>query len=186
MNAKQILVMGLSIGAFSMAPAVIAAEGTYAEKEMKSGSQQESSETSTFQQKEAVESTRPQTRENTQTKAQEARTLKASEVIGYSVKNAEGQELGAIEDLVLDPEHGRIGYAVLSFGGFLGMGDKLFAIPWEAMKPIPAQETFRLDIAKEKLEKAPGFNKDNWPDMANREWGLVVHKYYNLDPYWQE
>lgn len=185
MNAKQIFMIGLTIGAFSMAPAVFAAEGTHAEKEMKSGFQQESSEPSSSQQKEAVESTQQQTEKHTQTKTQEARSLKASEVIGYAVKNAAGQELGAIEDLVIDPEHGRIAYAVLSFGGFLGMGDKFFAIPWEAMKPMPAQETFRLDVTKEKLEKAPGFSKDDWPNMADREWGLVVYKYYGLDPYWQ-
>ena len=184
MDVKKIFMTGLTIGAFSMAPAVFAAEGTHAEKEMKSSSQQEASETLSPKQKEAVESTQ-QTKEHTQTKVQEARALKASEVIGYTVKNAEDQELGTIEELVIDPEHGRIAYAVLSFGGFLGMGDKFFAIPWEAMKPMPAQEAFRLDVAKEKLEKAPGFNKDDWPDMADREWGLVVYKYYDLDPYWQ-
>jgi sporulation protein YlmC with PRC-barrel domain len=185
MNTKRIFLTGLTIGAFAMAPAAFAAEGTHAEKEMQSGSQQEAAESSSAQQKGTAETSQQQTEDSTQAKAQESSVLKASEVIGYTVKNAEDQELGAIEDLVIDPEHGRIAYAVLSFGGFLGMGDKFFAIPWEAMKPMPAQGTFRLDVDKEKLEKAPGFNKDNWPDMADREWGLVVYKYYDQDPYWQ-
>lgn len=178
---KGIFITGLTVGAFLLAPAVFAEEGSHAEKDMKSSTYQESSETTSSKQKDAAESSQ-QTKEHA---AQESRSLKASEVMGYTVKNAEGQELGEIEDLVIDPEHGRIAYAVLSFGGFLGMGDKLFAIPWDAMKPLPAQETIMFDVTKEKLENAPGFDKNNWPDMADREWGSKVYKYYDQEPYWQ-
>jgi len=118
-------------------------------------------------------------------KETETQHLKASKVIGFNVKNRQGEELGQIEELVIDPQDGRIAYAVLSVGGFLGMGDKLFAIPWEALTPMPEQQTFNLDVDKEKLAKAPGFDENTWPDMANREWGTSVHKYYDQKPYWE-
>lgn len=92
--------------------------------------------------------------------------FKASKLIGYSVKNKKGEEVGAIEELVIDSQDGRIAYAVMSSGGFLGMGDKLFAIPWKSLTPIPDQQSFSLDIDKEKLAEAPGFDEANWPDMA--------------------
>lgn len=111
-----------------------------------------------------------------------ASLLKASELMGYSVKNEQGEELGTIEELVIDPQDGRITYAVLSVGGFLGMGDKLFAIPWETLTPRPEGQTFNLDVSKEKLAEAPGFDENSWPDMANREWGTSVHKYYDQKP----
>lgn len=116
---------------------------------------------------------------------EKAQLFKASKLIGYSVKNGQGEELGEIEELMIDPQNGRITYAVLSVGGFLGMGDKLFAIPWEALAPMPEQQTFDLDVNKEKLETAPGFDGNNWPDMADREWGASVHKYYDQKPYWE-
>ncbi|MGE0825189.1 MAG: PRC-barrel domain-containing protein [Candidatus Binatia bacterium] len=203
MKTKEIIITGLTAGAFLLAPAAFAEEASHAENHMKSSTHQAAGETTGSQQKEiapraqqgsttttgaeqkeAAQSS-PQSNEQKQMKAQESSILRASEVIGYTVKNPQGQELGQIEDLVIDPEHGRIAYAVLSFGGFLGLGDKLFAIPWDAMKPMPSQQTVQLDVSKEKLEKAPGFNKDNWPNVADREWGLVVYKYYDLDPYWE-
>jgi len=98
-----------------------------------------------------------------------AQLFKASELIGYSVKNKQGEELGAIEELVINPQDGRIAYAVLSFGGFLGMGDKLLAIPWESLTPMPEQQSFYLDVNKEKLAETPGFDETNWPDMNTRE-----------------
>lgn len=121
---------------------------------------------------------------NTESAAQvgQSKSLKVSEMIGYTVRNPEGQELGEIEELVIDPANGRIAYAVLSFGGFLGMGDKYFAVPWEALKPMPTQNSFSLNMDKEKLENAPGFDKNNWPDLADREWNKNVHRFYNLEP----
>ena len=95
--------------------------------------------------------------------------FKASKLIGYSVKNKQGEEVGEIEELVINSQDGRIAYAVLSFGGFLGMGDKLFVIPWKSLTPIPEQQSFSLDIDKEKLAETPGFDDTNWPDMAPRE-----------------
>ena len=112
------------------------------------------------------------------------KVMSASTLIGDDVKNHSGQDLGKIEEIVLDTEQNRIAYAVLSFGGILGVGDKLFAIPWQALNLDTDEKCFYLDVNKEKLESAPGFDKNNWPDMANNDWGMRVHDYYSVKPYW--
>lgn len=112
------------------------------------------------------------------------RLLSATTVIGDTVRNKSGDNLGKVEDLMLDLEYGNIAYAVLSFGGFLGMGNKLFAIPWKALTLHGEEKEFVLDVAKEKLEAAPGFDKAQWPEMS-REWGAQIHDYYGVNPYWR-
>ena len=82
-------------------------------------------------------------------------------LIGSKVVNAKNEDLGKIEDVVLDAGSGRIAYAVLSFGGFLGMGDKYFAIPWNAIHFNLSEEHAVLNVDKKLLENAPGFDKDN-------------------------
>jgi sporulation protein YlmC with PRC-barrel domain len=114
-----------------------------------------------------------------------APVFRAKTLIGYKVKNRQGEDLGKIEELAIDPETGQIAYAVLSFGGFLGLGDKLFAIPWSALQPRHSEEVFMLDVDKEQLKNAPGFDKDKWPDMADRRWGAGVHGFYGARPYWE-
>ncbi|MGZ8422768.1 MAG: PRC-barrel domain-containing protein [Nitrospira sp.] len=110
--------------------------------------------------------------------------LPASTIEGTAVQNAAGEDLGEINELMIDLEKGRIAYAVLSFGGFLGMGDKLFALPWEALNIGPEGDVFILNVPREKLDNAPGFDKDNWPDWADASWGETVHTYYGYKPYW--
>lgn len=112
--------------------------------------------------------------------------MSASTLDGEKVVNSAGEDLGKIEDIMLDVTAGRIAYAVLSFGGFLGMGDKLFAIPWSALTLDVANKCFILDVPKERLEDAPGFDKDHWPAMAERSWATEVHAYYEVSPYWDE
>lgn len=118
--------------------------------------------------------------------AEKPRILKTSEIIGYSVISTDGEELGTIQEIVIDPHEDRVAYAVLSFGGFLGMGDKLIALPWEALLLKPDKQTAFLSIEKEKLRNAPGFDQAHWPDMASREWGKTVHNYYGQTPYWEK
>ena len=74
--------------------------------------------------------------------------------------------------------------ADISFGGFLGMGNKLFAIPWSALTVQPEERRFMLDVPRERLEQAPGFERENWPDMASLDWGSGVYSYYGISPYW--
>lgn len=111
--------------------------------------------------------------------------MDAKTLVGDSVVNAQGDDLGEIKAIQLDVEKGRIAYAVLSFGGFLGMGNKLFAIPWSALTLDADEKRFILDVAKERLEEAPGFDKDQWPSMADPIWAAAVHTYYNVRPYWE-
>jgi len=112
------------------------------------------------------------------------RVLSASTLKGDKVVNMQGEDLGKIEDFMIDMERGRIAYAVLSFGGFLGMGDKLFAIPWQALTVDTAEKRLVLNIDKELLKRAPGFDKNNWPDMADPSWESQVYNYYGYKPYW--
>ena len=87
---------------------------------------------------------------------------------------------------MIDLDDGLIAYAVLSFGGFLGMGDKLFAIPWEALILDTENHAFILDVDKEVLKNAPGFDKDHWPGTAEYEagWLMDIYEYYGYSPYW--
>src|SRR5262245_33414288 len=114
----------------------------------------------------------------------------ASDLVGMKVVSPEGESLGSIEDIVVHPG-GSPSYAVLSFGGWLGMGDKLFAMPWSVFKPMEragtdgAERTKRerpktlvLPVSKERLRAAPGFDKKNWPMTANPEWARDIDKYY--------
>ena len=112
------------------------------------------------------------------------RVLSASTLTGDSVRNPQGESLGKIEDLMIDLDYGQIAYAVLSFGGLLGFGDKLFAVPWGAMTLDMDSHEFVLDVDKDKLENAPGFDKDNWPEMS-QEWRTDIYEYYGTDPYWR-
>jgi sporulation protein YlmC with PRC-barrel domain len=115
-----------------------------------------------------------------------SQVLPTTTLIGSKVFNPAGEQLGILKELVIDPEDGRIAYAVLSFGGFMGLGDKLFAIPWEALVLNQNDETFILDVEKEILKNAPGFDKDHWPSNAQYEagWLLDIYEYYGYSPYW--
>jgi sporulation protein YlmC with PRC-barrel domain len=110
--------------------------------------------------------------------------LSASSLKGDKVVNHQGEDLGEIQEIMIDLDRGRIAYAVLSFGGFLGMGDKLFAIPWQAFSVDTVQKRLVLNTKKELLEKATGFDKSNWPNMADPTWGSKVYGYYGYKPYW--
>ena len=107
-------------------------------------------------------------------------------VIGSKVVNQENEDLGNIEDVVLDVEAGRVAYAVLSFGGFLGMGDKYFAIPWEAFRFDVTDKRAVLNVAKVMLKNAPGFDKDKWPNMTDSSWRNQIFSHYGYRPYWEE
>ena len=96
--------------------------------------------------------------------------IDANKLIGKDVRNRQGQDLGQIEDVVLDPSRQRISYAVLSFGGLLGVGDKYFAVPWDALTIPTGDEPVVFDVTKEQLQNAPGFDKNSWPSAADPQW----------------
>ena len=114
------------------------------------------------------------------------RVLSSSTICSDHVRNAAGEDLGKIEELMIDLDAGRVAYAVLSFGGFLKMGNKLFAIPWEALQLDAHNKQFILNVDKSRLENATGFDKDNWPDMADPRFGKSVYQHYGYKPYWED
>lgn len=110
--------------------------------------------------------------------------MEAKTLIGNDVVNDNDDKLGTIEGIMLDVGHGRIAYAVLAFGGFLGIGEKLFAVPWRALMLDADRKCFVLSVPKERLKQAPGFDKDHWPSMADERWATDVHDYYGTRLYW--
>jgi len=112
--------------------------------------------------------------------------LATSTLKGDAVRNSAGDNLGKIEEIMIDVPKGSIAYAVLSFGGFLGIRDKLFAIPWSLLRVDEDQRCCVLDVEKSVLESAPGFDKDNWPDMGDTKWASAVLAYYHVEPDWED
>ena len=108
------------------------------------------------------------------------RILSASTISGTNVKNKKRENIGKIQDLMIDLETGDVVYAVLSFGGFLGIGDKYFAVPVEALNFTikDSNREIMLDISKERLENAPGFDKDHWPMEASPDFIQSVYDHY--------
>ena len=111
--------------------------------------------------------------------------LSADTLKNETVSNPAGEKLGKIEDYMIDLESGRIAYCVLSFGGFLGVGSKLFAVPWQAMKLDTEEHRFVLDVPKDRLKNAPGFDKGDWPGTEDREFETKVYAFYKIRPYWE-
>lgn len=112
--------------------------------------------------------------------------MSSEALIGDSVVNRENQDLGTIEHVMVDVPSGCIAYAVLASGGVFGLGERLFAIPWGALRLDTDRRCLVLDVAKERLEQAPGFDKDHWPSMADNAWATSVHDYFGVRPYWTE
>ena len=126
------------------------------------------------------------------------RLMTARTLTGDAVINRQGDTLGKITEIMLDVPGGRIAYAVMSSGGFLGMGDRLFALPWSALTLDTVQKCFVIDADAARFEDAPGFDKDRWPSSADaavndrrwsdapgvREEDRVIHSYWGSRPYW--
>jgi sporulation protein YlmC with PRC-barrel domain len=104
----------------------------------------------------------------------------ADTLMGNDVYNTDGEDLGDIKEIMIDMRSGHVAYAVMSFGGFAGIGDKLFAVPWSALRLDTTNKRFTLDVKKARLEGAPGFDKEHWPNMADASWARDIHSYYGL------
>lgn len=110
----------------------------------------------------------------------------ANALIGCKVENPQGENLGKIESLMLDLRKSRIAYAVLSFGGFLGLGDKLFPVPMEAVRFNARDGRCVMDVDKETLQAAPGYDRDTLPDANDQAWRSRIFSHYGYTPYWEE
>ena len=102
--------------------------------------------------------------------------MRASTLIGRDVRNAQGQDLGEIQDLIVDVNNQRVHYAVLAFGGLMGLGEKLFAYPVRLL--TPSGDALVLNVSKQQLERAPGFERNRWPDWADNRYRGQVDRYF--------
>ena len=112
------------------------------------------------------------------------RTLGATSLIHDKVVNLNGESVGRIEELMIDVTTGRVAYAVLSFGGFLGIGNKLFAVPWSAVTVDEAKKRFVLNVTRESLAKTRGFDKGHWPDLNDLEYATGVYHHWGATAHW--
>lgn len=117
--------------------------------------------------------------------AEKISVAQADTILGMDVDNAQGNNLGEIEDLMIDLQDGRIAYAGLAYGGWLGLGETMAAVPWQALKLNAAEREFTLNVDKEKLRGAPSFARDQWPQTLDRKWLSDVYAYYGAKPTWE-
>jgi PRC-barrel domain len=110
--------------------------------------------------------------------------IASDRVEGTTVRRSDGTRLGAIERLMIDKLSGNVVYAVFSFGGFLGMGQKHLPIPWARLKYDRTLAGYQLDLTDEELARAPTFAAENDFDWGDRSQELEIHRYYNVRPYW--
>ena len=110
--------------------------------------------------------------------------MTCSAIVGDAVVDSSGEELGTLDHMMIDVPQGCIAYAVLACGGVFGIGVKLFAIPWSALALDSERNRFVLDVSRERLDKAPGFDRDHWPAMADPAWARSVHDFFGVPPYW--
>jgi len=106
--------------------------------------------------------------------------FKGTDLVGMHVEERDGKRLGEIKDLVVDPTDGEIDYVVLDYGGFLGVGHKYFAVPWKALTFTGDMKRVILDVTNKDLERAPGFDKDNWPDLNSRDLAIMIYEFYGV------
>lgn len=115
---------------------------------------------------------------------QDRRILSSGSLSTDSVRNTGGVEIADVKEIMIDLVSGRVAYVVISYGGVMGLGDKLFAVPWDAVRVDQENRCLVVDLDEETLASAPGFDKDEWPDFADPNWTRQVHEHYGLDDVW--
>jgi len=113
-----------------------------------------------------------------------AALISADKVQGTAVYNAEGDKLGSVDDVMLDKMSGNVAYAVMSFGGFLGMGEKHHPLPWNMLTYSTTHDGYVVNLSKQQLEEAPTFDRGGQDALRDPAYGERVHDYYGATPYW--
>ena len=111
-------------------------------------------------------------------------TMPVSQLIGARVNDAAGEALGKVQEIMIDLDRGHVGYVAMSFGGMLGVGQKIIAVPWSALRIDAVHGVLVLDVDRQRLENAPGLDKDNWPDV-DLDYLDMLHTHYDAQRYWQ-
>lgn len=112
------------------------------------------------------------------------RLIAGGQVSGTTVYNKAGEKLGSIEDIMIDKQSGRIAYAVLSFGGFLGLGHKHHPLPWSTLRYDQRLGGYVVDLDRSVLEGAPAYSNEEAPAWEDEAWTRRLHDYYKVEPYW--
>jgi len=110
--------------------------------------------------------------------------ISANKVEGTTVVNPAGEKLGSIEEIMIDKRSGKVAYAVMSFGGFLGIGDRHHPLPWGVLKYDTNLNGYVVNLDKRVLEQAPMYGSDERIDLADEAYGKKIHDYYKVPPYW--
>jgi hypothetical protein len=110
--------------------------------------------------------------------------IASDRVEGTAVRRPNGDKIGHIERLMIDKLSGKVSYAVLSFGGFLGIGSRLLPVPWSRLRYDRNRESYQLDLDDEELRRAPSFRDDADFDWGDRSQEEQLHRYYGVPPYW--
>jgi hypothetical protein len=113
-----------------------------------------------------------------------ASLISASKVTGTDVYNTEGEHLGVVHDIMLDKRSGKIAYALMSFGGFLGIGERYHPLPWATLKYDTRQAGYVVGITIDQLKSAPTYAADELPAWGDRVYEARIHDYYKTAPYW--
>ena len=112
-----------------------------------------------------------------------SRLISADKVEGTAVYNPAGEKIGKIENIMIDKQSGKVAYAVMSFGGFLGIGDKYYPLPWSMLKYDTRLGGYVVNLDKKVLEGAPAYESRDRIDWDDAKWGRRVHDYYGIAPY---
>jgi sporulation protein YlmC with PRC-barrel domain len=110
--------------------------------------------------------------------------IAGAKVSGTNVYNRDGENIGAIQDVMIDKKMGKIAYALMSFGGFMGLGKDYHPLPWSLLKYDTMLGGYVVDLSKAQLEGAPGYPADSTPDFSDRDSETELHRYYGVGPYW--
>lgn len=134
----------------------------------------------------ASQQTNPQLNPGAADRKTSATTIRASQLIGMDIVNSRGEDVGEVHDVVLNGQTGRVQYLAVTYGGFLGFGDKLFAVPYEAFRyqvhpHDPNAYGFVLDVTEQQLEGAQGFDQDNWPNFADKTFTSDLDRRYRVN-----
>jgi|SRR6516162_894664 len=113
-----------------------------------------------------------------------ARLIASDKVEGTAVRNLSGDKVGTIERIMIDKRAGKVAYAVMSFGGFLGMGQDYVALPWHMLRYNESLDAYEMNISENQLRGAPAVAEGWDSGTVSRAWERDVHRYYGIDPYW--
>ena len=112
-----------------------------------------------------------------------ARLISSNKVVGTAVYNHQGEHLGSIYGLMMDKFSGCVAYAVMSFGGFLGIGEGYHPLPWRILNYDPGQWGYVVDLDRGRLERAPSYTLNSMPDWSDKSYRHRLDQFYGVPPY---